>query len=90
MEGGRDSEGEVSSFGEGGFGAYEEFRFITVELEEALLHPCFYCREAGFNVGHRCFEEGFGAELDLGVISIPVDVKVMADLTKREDVDDKE
>lgn len=34
MEGGRDSEGDVSSFGEGGFCAYEEeFRFITVELE---------------------------------------------------------
>ena len=62
-------QGEVASFGEGGFGAYEEeFRFITVELEDVLLHPCFYCRAAGFNAHQRGVEEGFGAEGDLGVI----------------------
>ena len=35
---------------EGGLGANEEeFSFVT-EFEEILLHPVFYCKQAGFNV----------------------------------------
>ena len=43
-------------------------------------------------MGQRWVEEGFGAELDLGVICIAVEVKVevMEDLTKRKDVDNEE
>ena len=54
MEGGRNSgvvNGDVDSYGEGRFGANEEFYFITFELEEVLLRRCCYSREAGFDVG---------------------------------------
>ena len=43
-------------------------------------------------MGQRWVEEGFGAEVDLCVIGIAVEVKVEVteDLTKGEDVDDEE
>lgn len=89
LGGGRDR-GVV--FSEGGFGAYEEeFSFVTVELEDVLLHPRFNCR-GRIQCGSEVVEEGFGAEVDLGVIGIAVEVKVKVteDATKWKDVDDEE
>ena len=65
--------------------------FITVELEDVLLHPRFYCR-GRIQCGSEVVEEGFGAEVDLGGIGIAVDVKVKVteDATKWEDVYDEE
>ena len=37
---------------EGGFCAYEEeLCFVTAEFEEVVGQPCFYRRDAGFDVG---------------------------------------
>ena len=43
---------------------------------EVLRQPCFYCRDAGFDVVEWRILGGFGANVDLGVISITVEVEV--------------
>ena len=62
---------------ESGFGANEEeLCFVTVEFEEVLGQPCLYCRETGFDVVEGRILGGFGADLDLGVICVTVEVQV--------------
>lgn len=77
---GIDVECEVVGFGEG------ELCFVAVEFERVLLHPGFNCREAGVDVGERWVVRGVGAEVDLSVVSIAVEVQVevMKDLTEGE------
>lgn len=78
---------EVVGFGEGRFGAdEEELCFVAVEFERVLLHPGFNCREAGVDVGERWVVRGVGAEVDLSVVSIAVEVQVEVtkDLTEGE------
>lgn len=82
-----DVECEVVGFGEGRFGAdEEELCFVAVEFERVLLHPGFNCREAGVDVGERWVVRGVGAEVDLSVVSIAVEVQVEVtkDLTEGE------
>ena len=57
-----------------------------------MLHPVFYCRQAGVYVRERRVEGGFGAEVYLSAIGIAVEVQVeMAEnLSEREDVNDEE
>ena len=68
---------------------------------QSLVLPLFSLRKlcciqvfnvAGFNAGQRCVEEGFGAQVDLGVfgVAVEVEIEVAEDLTKEEDVDDEE
>ena len=55
------------------------------------MHPGLYCREAGVDVGEGWVVGGVGAEVDLGVVGIAVEVQVEVaeDLTKGENVDDE-
>ena len=57
-----------------------------------MCHPGFYCCQTGFVVGERGVVGGFGAEVNLCVVSVTVKVQVVVaeNLTKGEDVDDKE
>ena len=69
---------EGSNFLKSGFGANEEeLCFVTVEFEEEVLRwPCFYCRDPVFDVVEGRILGGFGVNVDLGVISITVEVEV--------------
>ena len=72
---------------ESGFGANEEeLCFVTVEFEEVLGQPCFYCRDAGFDVVEGRILGGFGADVDLGVVGVTVEgqVEFADDVTKGE------
>ena len=53
--------------------------------------PCFYCRDAGFELGEGRILGGFGGDVDLSVVSVAVEVQVGAadDVTKGEEVTDK-
>ena len=57
-----------------------------------MLHPSFNSCQTGIDVGKGWVMEGFGAEVDLSVISIAVEVQVeVAEyLTEGEDVNDEE
>lgn len=67
----------VVEFAEGRFGAdEEEISFVAVEFEKILLHPGFYCREAGVDVGEGWVVGGVGAEIYRCVIGIAVEVQV--------------
>ena len=59
---------------------------------EVLRQPCFYCRDAGFDVVEWRILGGFGANVDLGVVSITVEVEVECadDVFKGEQVADEE
>lgn len=54
--------------------------------------PCFNCRDAGFYVGEGRVLGGFGANVDLGVVGVTVEVQAeFADgVTKGEEVADEE
>ena len=53
--------------------------------------PCFYCRDAGFELGKGRILGGFGGDVDLGVISVAVEFQVefADDVTKGEEVADE-
>ena len=53
--------------------------------------PCFYCRDAGFELGEGRILGGFGGDVDLGVISVAVEFQVefADDVTKGEEVADE-
>ena len=58
----------------GSFGTDEEFSFVAVKFEEVILHPECKCRQAGFDVGEGGVVGGFGAEVNLGVVGVAVEV----------------
>ena len=55
--------------------------------------PCFYGGDAGFNVGEGRVLGGFGADVDLGVVGVAVEVQVEVegadDVTKGDNVADE-
>ena len=57
-----------------------------------MSQPCFYCGDAGFDVGEGRVLGGFGADIDLGVVGVAVivQVEVADDVTKGEEVADEE
>jgi len=57
-----------------------------------VSQPCFYCRDAGFNVSEGRVLGGFGADVDVGVIGVTVEVQVefVDDMIKGEEVADEE
>ena len=52
---------------------------------------CFYCRDAGFELGEGRILGGFGGDVHLGVVSVAVEVhvEVADDVTRREEVADE-
>jgi hypothetical protein len=84
-------EGEIyGGAGEGIRTNDEDFGFIAVEFEEVVLHPSFNISQAGGESGVGGSSDGFGGEVQLGVVGITVKMEAMAaeDLTKGENVDD--
>lgn len=74
-------------FVEGGFGANEEeLCFVTAEFEEVVGQPCLNGRDVG--VGRAL--GGFGADVDLGVTSVTMEVEAGDDVTKVEEGADEE
>ena len=65
--------------------------FVTVEFEGIEGQPCFYCRDAGFELGEGRIVGEFGADVDQGVVSVAVDVQVEVadDVTEGEEVADE-
>ena len=78
-------------FFESGFGAYEELGFVAIDFEGIEGKPCFYCRDAGFEMGEGRILSGFGGDVDLGVVSVAVEVQVDVadDVTEGEEVADE-
>ena len=57
-----------------------------------MSQPGSYCRDAVFNVGEGWMVDGFGGEVQLGVVSVTVEIQVEVadDVTKGKDVTDEE
>ena len=85
-------EGEMlSGAGEGIRTNDEDFGFIAVEFEEVVLHPGLNISQAGGESGVGGSSDGFGGEVQLGVVGTTVEMEAVAaeDLTKGENVYDE-
>ena len=60
--------------GEGVGASNQNFRFIAVELEKICLHPGFNVSEAGGESGEGGGGNVFAGEVELGVVSVAVEV----------------
>lgn len=78
--------------GDGVWADDEDLRLVAVEFQKILLHPRFQVAKAGCEGGVDGRGDGFGGEVELGIISITVEAEAMApeDFTKGKDVEDEE
>lgn len=59
-----DADGDVRGGFSEGFGTDDyEIRFVTVEFEEVVMHPGFYCVEAGGDGGQGGGGDGVGGNV---------------------------
>ena len=74
------------------FGASEEeFSFVCIELEKIVGEPSFYCGDAVFDVSEGWVCDGFGGEIELGVVgvAVKVQIEIADDVTKGKDIADE-
>ena len=48
--------------------------FVANEFEGIEGQPCFYCRDAGFELGEGRIVGGFDGDVNLGVVSVALEV----------------
>ncbi len=69
------AEGEIVGCGEDGFRAKDDdFCFIAVEFEEVVVHPGFDVRETIGEGGEDGWSDGFGGNIELGVVGVTVEI----------------
>ena len=70
----------------------EDLRLIAVEFQKINLHPSFKVAKGGSEGGVDGRGDGFGGEVELGVVSIAKEAEAAAlkDFTKGKNVQDEE